>query len=188
MGKGGLGIGDEVREFSNGGCVKMQTRREGDKQSENLADVIYGMPPRRRRITRPWGIPLPPSRPFHSFLLPSMNWKVFLGKMRVGWLGASFPFRASSAVAAMRICMHTIPHPQRQTVQEGRKQRLFSESLLRKRQRKPRRRPLLLLCWVISLELCVQDACENPVTLEKFLSGFLGLSCSVQTSSFSVRI
>ena len=97
----------------------------------------------------------PPSRPFHSFL-PSMNWKVFFRKMR----GLHFHFVLR--FLATWICMHTIPHPQRQRRRrEGRreggsKQRLFSESLLRKRQRKPRRLILLLrlLCWVISLERC----------------------------------
>ena len=35
---------DEVREFSKGGCMKMRTRGEGVKKSENFVDVIYGSP------------------------------------------------------------------------------------------------------------------------------------------------
>ena len=37
--EGGPGKADEVREFSKGGCVKMQTR--GVKKFEYFADVIY---------------------------------------------------------------------------------------------------------------------------------------------------
>ena len=38
---GGPGKADKVREFSKGGCVKMQTRV---KKSENFEDVINGRP------------------------------------------------------------------------------------------------------------------------------------------------
>ena len=36
---------DIVSNLSKGGCVNLQTRREGVKKSENFADVIYGSPP-----------------------------------------------------------------------------------------------------------------------------------------------
>lgn len=42
--EGGLGKADEVKEFSNGGCVKMRKRVKGAKISVNFADVINGRP------------------------------------------------------------------------------------------------------------------------------------------------
>ena len=44
QGEGGLGKADEVRESSKGSCVKMRTRGEGVKKTENFADVINGRP------------------------------------------------------------------------------------------------------------------------------------------------
>ena len=35
---------DIVSNLSKGGCVKLRTRGEGVKKSENFADVIYGSP------------------------------------------------------------------------------------------------------------------------------------------------
>ena len=43
-GEGGTPKADAVRKLSKGGCVKMQTRGEGVKKSENFADVICTWP------------------------------------------------------------------------------------------------------------------------------------------------
>ena len=42
--EGGTPKADAVRKLSKGGCVKMQTRGEGVKKSENFADVICALP------------------------------------------------------------------------------------------------------------------------------------------------
>ena len=46
-GGGDPGKLDEVREFTKGGCVKMWTRGEGVKTSEDFADVINGRPSKK---------------------------------------------------------------------------------------------------------------------------------------------
>ena len=43
-GEGGTPKADAVRKLSKGGCVKMQTRGEGVKKSENFADIICTWP------------------------------------------------------------------------------------------------------------------------------------------------
>ena len=118
-----------------------ERERDGERERRDAAArlksfVIYAVG------MRPWGsrsLSLSPcslpSRPFHSSD-SSMNWKVFLGKVRAR---ASFPFRASlthflARSSATWFCMHTIPHPRRQTARRRArrkrrrsKQRLFSE-------------------------------------------------------------